>query len=207
MPYAGLPTSSTAEAGYANGRIWVQGPDQLEIEGYIDMKPEWQQEYKQQFDMTVPERKKKEEGPTSVFNANQWGYYDDPESVEALLNWLDVRGHNEKAFIKELTTFKERITTRMEKRKEYLNPPEDKSVDLVPAKRMSTRKKEQSVDVTSHRCLAWHNTTALDDIGHLHSEQPRARKPTKKAQAMPPPPPVEEERVTRSEVKNKKSRR
>lgn len=207
MPYAGLPTSSTAEAGYANGRIWVQGPDQLEIQGYIDMKPEWQEEYKKEFEMTVPERKKKEEGATSVFNAHQWGYYDDVESVEALLNWLDVRGNNEKAFVKELTIYKERITTRMEKRKEYLNQPEDKSVDSAPAKRMSTRKKEQSVDVANHRCLAWHNSTALHDLGHLHSDQPRARKPTKKAQVMLPPPLIEEERVTRSEAKSKKARR
>lgn len=206
MPYAGLPTSSTAEAGYANGCIWVQGPDQLEIEGYIDMKPEWQQEYKDQFEMTVPERRANEEGPTTVFNAHQWGYYEDPESVEALLDWLDVRGNNEKAFAKELTIYKERITTRMEKRKDYLNPPENKSVELAPTKRMSTRKKELSVEVANHRCLAWHNTTALNDLGHLHSEQPRTRKPTKKA-AILPPPPVEEERVTRSDTKGKKARR
>ncbi len=40
-------------------------------EGYIDMKAEYQDEYKAKFDMTVPERKKAEEGATSVFNAHQ----------------------------------------------------------------------------------------------------------------------------------------
>ena len=69
MPYAGLPSSSTADAGYANGCIWVQGPDELEREGYIDMAPEFQNEYVAKFDITVPERKKREEGATSVFNA------------------------------------------------------------------------------------------------------------------------------------------
>src|SRR5690349_4255710 len=73
MPYGGLPDSSTASAGYANGCIWVQGPDELEREGYIDMVPEHQDEYKAKFDMTVPERKRREEGATSVFNACQWG--------------------------------------------------------------------------------------------------------------------------------------
>jgi hypothetical protein len=30
MPYGGLPDSSTAQSDYANGRLWVQGPDDLE---------------------------------------------------------------------------------------------------------------------------------------------------------------------------------
>ncbi len=50
----------------------VQGPDELERLGYIDMAPEYQNEYKAKFNMTVPERKTLEEGPTSVCNATQW---------------------------------------------------------------------------------------------------------------------------------------
>jgi hypothetical protein len=214
MPYSGLPNSSTAEAGYANGCIWVQGPDDLEREGYIDMKPEWQQEYVHKFNMTVPERRKLEEGPTSVLNAHQWGYFDDPASVDELLAWLDVRGINEKALIKELTNFRDRIVKHMERRQEYLNPSEDnKSVDSngPPAKRVSTRKKEPSVERVALRCLQWHNTTALDDLGHLHSEQPRTRRPTKKAMAPPPAPVVVEEEIvvvrTRGEGKAKRGGR
>ena len=62
MPYTGMPDSSTADAGYANGRIWVQGPDDIEREGFIDMPEEWQNEYRAKFNMTVPERKKLEDG-------------------------------------------------------------------------------------------------------------------------------------------------
>ncbi|KAL1842727.1 hypothetical protein VTJ49DRAFT_4365 [Mycothermus thermophilus] len=125
MPYGGLPDSSTASAGYANGCIWVQGPDELERVGYIDMEPQWQDEYKAKFGMTVPERKKMEEGPTSVFNANQWGYYDDPESLDELLKWLDPRGFNELKLRKELVNYRDKIATNMQKRKAYLSPPED----------------------------------------------------------------------------------
>ncbi|KAG9237190.1 hypothetical protein BJ875DRAFT_438652 [Amylocarpus encephaloides] len=203
MPYSGLPSSSTAEAGYANGRIWVQGPDEIERTGYIDMKPEWQEEYLAKFGITVPKRKELEEGPTGVFNAYQWGYYDDPESVDDLIKWLDPRGFNEFKFSKELKLYRDRIVRNMERRKEYLNPAEDKSVDSTN-KRMSTRKKDQHVDHTAHRCLAWQNGMAMEELGHLHSEQPRARKPPKKA--APPPPPVEEERHTRSEAKGKKEK-
>lgn len=183
MPYGGLPQSSTVEADYANGRLWVQGPDNIEREGYIDMKPEWQHEYRMRFNMTVPERKKLEEGETSVFNAHQWGYYEDPEAIEGLMQWLDTRGSNEMKLKKELLVYKEKIIHNMEKRKEYMNPSEEKSIDS--GKRMSTRKKEHHVDHSAHRCLQWRNTMALEENGHLHYDQPRNRKPAKKI--LPPP--------------------
>jgi hypothetical protein len=203
MPYAGLPNSSTVDAGYANGCLWVQGPDYLEREGYIDMKDDWQNEYKMKFNMTVPERKKMEEGPTSVFNANQWGYYEDTKSVDALISWLDTRGFNELKLKKELQLYRDRIVKHMEARKEYLHPTEEKSIDSG-TKRMSTRKKEQHVDHPAHRCLAWRNGLALADLGHLHIDEPRARKPAKKAQQAVATV-VEEERVTRSESRSKKA--
>ncbi|KAK3295918.1 uncharacterized protein B0H64DRAFT_158823 [Chaetomium fimeti] len=125
MPYGGLPDSSTASAGYANGCLWVQGPDELEREGYIDMLPEYQDEYKAKFDMTVPERKKLEEGATSVFNACQWGYYANPEDVDALLGWLDPRGFNELKLRKELVNYRDKIAKNMESRKAYLATAEE----------------------------------------------------------------------------------
>jgi hypothetical protein len=203
MPYGGLPDSSTAVAQYANGCIWVQGPDDMERIGYIEMKEEWQNEYRAKFNMTVPERKELEEGPTHVFTAHQWGYYDDPEELDGLIKWLDIRGTNEVKLAKELKAYRDRIVQNMERRKEYLNPTEDKSIDLGN-KRMSTRKKDLHADHTAHRCLAWHNNTAMEELGHLHSEQPRARKPARKAKA--PTPVVEEDRPTRGEGKVKKEK-
>ncbi|ESZ90188.1 hypothetical protein SBOR_9424 [Sclerotinia borealis F-4128] len=206
MPYGGLPSSSTADAEYANGCIWVQGPDDLEREGYIEMRPEWQDEYRFKFNMTVPERKVMEEGNTHVFNAHQWGYFDEPESVEGLINWLDARGNNELKLRKELQLYKDKITTHMEKRKEYLNPSDEKSVDSSH-KRMSTRGKQQPhVDHTAHRCLSWRNNTAINELGHLHSDQPRNRKQAKKGAPILPPA-VEEERQTRSEAAKKQRKR
>ncbi|CCD54661.1 hypothetical protein BofuT4_P127090.1 [Botrytis cinerea T4] len=206
MPYSGLPTSSTAEAGYANGCIWIQGPDDLEREGYIEMRPEWQDEYRYKFNLTVPERKVMEEGNTHVFNSREWGYYDDPESVEGLLNWLDARGNNELKLRKELQLYKDKIITHMEKRKEYLNPSDEKSIDSSH-KRMSTRGKQQPhVDHTAHRCLSWHNNTAIEELGHLHSDPPRNRKQTKKAAPILPPA-IEEERQTRSEAAKRQRKR
>jgi len=181
MPYAGLPNSSTANAGYANGCIWVQGPDELERKGYIDMASEYQNEYKAKFNMTVPERKKLEEGPTSVFNANQWGFISEPEDLDKLIAYLDPRGFNELKLRKELIAYKEKIVRNMENRKAYLEPTltkEDNEKEEPKSKRMSTRTRNvQTPELPQHRCLAWQNTMALEELGHLHSDEPPPARP------------------------------
>ncbi|KFY47250.1 hypothetical protein V495_02040 [Pseudogymnoascus sp. VKM F-4514 (FW-929)] len=70
-------------------------------------------------------------------------------------------------------------------RREYLaptpaaseEPSQDESRKRVSARQ--TKAQHQARDAT-YRCLAWHNGMALEELGHLHSEQPRARRPTKK---------------------------
>ena len=176
MPYAGLPNSSTATAGYANGCIWVQGPDDLERLGFIELSDAENAQYERAFQMTVPQRKVQEEGETHVFTARQWGYYEDPDALDMLIGWLDVRGVRESKLRKELSGQREKICIHMQKRQEYLARDEDKSESGEPATRVSTRTKVY-VNTTSHRCLAWKNTTAIREIGHLHSEpKPPAHK-------------------------------
>jgi hypothetical protein len=183
MPYAGLPTSSTASAGYANGCLWVQGPDELERAGFIDVPDDESRQYQKKFRMTVAERRKQEEGTTSLTNACHWGYYDEPDSLKSLLSWIDIRGVKEVKLHKELLTLQERITRYMEARKVYLAlNDEKKQQSEEPTTRMSTRTKTY-VGATTHRCLAWRNTTALGELGHLHSDPPRpSRKAAKKAE-------------------------
>ncbi|EGO57862.1 hypothetical protein NEUTE1DRAFT_100748 [Neurospora tetrasperma FGSC 2508] len=229
MPYGGLPDSSTAHAGYANGCIWVQGPDELEREGYIDMKEEWQNEYVAKFGITVPERKKREEGGTSVFKATQWGFYERAEDVDKLLEWLDPRGVNETKLRKELVNYRDRIQKGMENRKTYVGldtaTEEEKKeengvtggdamegveasttaavVEEPPVQpttkggrgkrstrgnnnsRAATTTRQVTPEPPAYRCLAWVNTTAIEEIGHLHGEEPppaRNRKQSKKKQ-------------------------
>lgn len=169
MPYAGLPDSSTADAGYANGCLWVQGPDDLEREGFIELSPAENEQYRRAFQMTVPERKMIEEGDTHTFTARQWGYYDDPDRLDMLIGWLDVRGVREIKLRKELQAQREKICLHMTKRHEYLSMDEKKSEASEPMTRVSTRTKTY-VESTGHRCLAWKNNTAINEIGHLHSE-------------------------------------
>lgn len=188
MPYAGLPDSSTASAGYANGRLWIQGPDELEREGYIDVPPEMQNEYKAKFKMTVRERKTKEEGGTSMESASQWGYLADVESLDGLIKWLDPRGFNELRLRKELVIYRDKIAEHMEKRQQYLSGHEERETHTrrEGPKRTSSRIRERTPEPPNYRCLQWENSMAMEELGHLHGDPPpppRLRKQTKKREA------------------------
>ena len=169
MPYAGLPDSSTAHAEYANGCLWVQGPDDLERQGFIELSDTENDQYRRAFQMTVPERKMIEEGDTHVFTARQWGYYDDPDHLDMLIGWLDVRGTREMKLRKVLQAEREKIADHMKKRQAYLQTDDKKSEASEPVTRISTRTKTY-LDPAGHRCLLWKNNTAINEIGHLHCE-------------------------------------
>ena len=170
MPFAGLPDSSTAHAGYANGCVWVQGPDDIERMGFIELSEAENAQYARAFQLTVPQRKELEEGDTHVFNARQWGYYDDPDALDMLIGWLDIRGTRESKLRKELQSQRENISEHMVNRRNYLSKGDDSRSDVTePATRISTRTKTY-VDSSNHRCFQWKNTTALEELGHLHSQ-------------------------------------
>ncbi|KAJ5256994.1 DDT domain superfamily [Penicillium angulare] len=183
MPYEGMPNSSTAEARYANGRLWVQGPDELERSGFIDLTDEQRKQYQKHFQTTPAERKKHEEGSTHVSHAREWGYYDDPDTIEQLIAWLDGRGNRESKLLKELHLQQRNIVKYMKNREAYLSERAERAEsEEMPTKRVTTRTKTY-VDVNEHRlrCLRWRNTAALSDIGHLHVDPDRPAKRYKRA--------------------------
>ncbi|KAF2862378.1 hypothetical protein K470DRAFT_256014 [Piedraia hortae CBS 480.64] len=155
QPYAGSSTSSTADHGYVNGRLWVQGPDEMEVQGLIDLQGAAAQEYFQTFGKTPRARREEEEGPLYLENASEWAYYDDPDSITELMAWLNERGEREKKLHRELFLWKDTIATYMTALKEYRdqNPPSDEQ-----------------------RCPSWTNKLAIIENGHVHS-----RPETKKA--------------------------
>ena len=175
MPYGGLPTSSTAHAGYANGRVWVQGPDDMERVGFIELTDADNVAYRAAYNMTVPERKMIEEGRTHTFTAHQWAYYDDADQLDRLIAWLDIRGKRELKLRKELQAQREKIQVHMQKRADYLADNDSKMTDATePAPRVSRRTKTY-IDSSGYRCMEWKNTTAIEELGHIHSE-PRPKR-------------------------------
>ncbi|KIW63077.1 hypothetical protein PV04_09955 [Phialophora macrospora] len=189
MPHGGLPDSSTADAGYANGRIWVQGPDDMEREGFIDICEPDKQAYYRRFQMTPAERKKLEEGSTNLNSAKEWGFYDTAEELDMLIGWLDSRGLRELKLKKELNMQRDAIINHMEKRAVYLAPREESE---EPSTRMATRTKTYVSDKT-YRCLRWKNLSALAELGHRHVDPlPKPRGRGRKNAS------YEDEKVTRS---------
>ncbi|KAJ5894703.1 hypothetical protein N7495_006394 [Penicillium taxi] len=188
MPYDGMPNSSTNEAKYANGRLWVQGPDEMEIAGFLNLNEEQRKQYHRHFHTTPAERKKNEEGSTHVSTPREWGYYEDPESVEQLIEWLDPRGNRESKLLKELNQQREKITVYMDNRKAYLaDRAERAESEEMPTKRVTTRTKTYKDPNNHHlRCLNWTNTTALTEIGHLHVDPDRPAKRAKRGAAAEP---------------------
>ncbi|THC99992.1 hypothetical protein EYZ11_000571 [Aspergillus tanneri] len=181
MPYGGMPNSSTAEAQYANGRLWVQGPDEMERVGFINVPDDQKKQYQKEFGMTPADRKKAEEGSTQVSNAQEWAYYDEPEAVDKLIDWLDSRGNRELKLRKELQLQRDTIVKYMTRRKEYLAQTAERAEsEEMPTKRVTTRTKTY-VEGSTHRCLKWRNATALSENGHLHVDASRPSKRAKRA--------------------------
>ncbi|KAH9867772.1 hypothetical protein IAQ61_007076 [Plenodomus lingam] len=189
MPFGGIPNSSTAEYGYANGRIWVQGPDKHEFQPNLE-EPALSQD-KERLGFTIPERKAKEEGETHLSSSTEWAYYDDPADIDALLAWLDERGLRERSLKKEILLYKDHILTYMGKMREHLNKrtnkektkDEDAMSDIEDKPRISTRKKAASADKEKDsdgpRCLRWTNSMMREEYGHVHHDEYEPPRKTK----------------------------
>ncbi|KAK7548147.1 ATP-utilizing chromatin assembly and remodelling N-terminal-domain-containing protein [Phyllosticta citricarpa] len=174
MPLGGLPTSSTAEYNYVSGRLWIQGPPELSKD-LIQPPAEEEQKMKAERGFTMKERRNEEEGPIQLDNPDQWGYYDNPEDVQKLLEWLDDRGSRELKLKKELTNWQDQIVEYMVNWKTHMADMEaQKAAEGDEDKRIQTRQKATHAenDASRYWCLRWENSYAVDELGHLHSEEP-----------------------------------
>ncbi|RAR08138.1 glycosyltransferase family 57 protein [Stemphylium lycopersici] len=183
MPFGGVPNSSTAEYGYANGRIWVQGPSEYELGPNLE-EPALSQDM-QRFGYTVPQRKEREEGSTHLSKSTEWAYYDDPEDIDKLLAWLDERGLRERVLRKELQAFRDRIAEYMLKMRKHLEESDkaEEEEEEDNKTRVSTRNKANvDKDAPKDRCLRWTNSIMREEFGHNHFDE---YEPPKKGKAKP----------------------
>ncbi|KAF3924808.1 hypothetical protein ABW21_db0202090 [Orbilia brochopaga] len=171
MPYAGLPSSSTADSGYAMGRLWLQGASMEEQKEFLDSDRVVNNDTNDgtRVSMSIKERRKREEGNAALRGPEKWGYIDDPNDLQTWIDWLDSRGERELKLKKELELYKEHMIGAMEARQKYLSPDSKEGTEVVV--RMSTRTKSVA-QVPVQRCLKWKNNLAIEKLGHLHSELP-----------------------------------
>lgn len=180
MPFAGHEDSSTAENGYANGRLWVQGPGQMEIEGFFDIPEPEAKPFREMSGMSPSERKAKEEGTTHLKTDTDWGYLSTPADLDALMTWLDERGLRERALLKELTKWKFQIVESMSDRSAHLSDVVQRRRQAIeePIHGVATRKKTTTAESNKlkHPCFEWTNSEAIRELGHLHSDGPAPKK-------------------------------
>lgn len=184
MPFGGVPNSSTSEYGYANGRLWVQGPDELELQP--NLEPQAMESDMQELGYTVPQRKEREEGETHLSKSTEWAYYDDPADLDKLLAWLDERGLRERALRKELQAFRDRIAEFMVKMQEHLSDADKSKIEEEeePTTRVSTRNKTYvEKDSSKNQCLLWTNSIMRDEYGYSHAEEYEPPRKTKRGVA------------------------
>ena len=132
MPFGGLPDSSTAHSGYANAMIWVQGPSEDEIQGFLveeagtkaaagcDSDGDISMNGHGEERMSVLSRQEREESGTTLTSATHYGFLETPEEFEQLMAWLDIRGVREKKLKATFELFRDQITEGMRNREKYL---------------------------------------------------------------------------------------
>ncbi len=153
MPYGGMPDSSTAFAGYAMGRLWLQGPTEDDKEVFLSQDG-------------IGAKQIKEEGASSLLaSLHDWGYYDDEETIQSLINWLNARGERELRLKNSLTSIQDLLADGFRQRQKYLESE-------VQEGRPSTRTTQLN-DLPIDRCLQWRNHKAIEILGHLHVEKSR----------------------------------
>ena len=186
MPYAGMPDASTSHYGYANARVWIQGPGADERAGFLDLPKEEMHTYQMQHGFTVPEREERELGPTRLLDADEWGFYDDADALDALIAWLDERGRREKDLRKELQHWRDQIAAQMGKLQTHLEDREKRKLEAEEEAetRVVTRhgrsNVEKDLDLKRHPCLEWKNGLAMSELGRRHIDPPDERKKNKK---------------------------
>ena len=143
----------------------------MEVDGFFNLDGLESSKYRSEFGLTLTDRRDQEEGPSSLVNAHDWGYYDDCEAIDTLLIWLDDRGKRERELRKELQMWRNNLCKYMTHRKDYLSKAAKKlAAKDEPVVGIATRKRTYIDQTTSkHVCLAWHNSAAVDNFGQLHS--------------------------------------
>ncbi len=173
VPLTGRRSSAAARGRHLNGRIWVQGPDQIE-QGSGKIEGEAESELQTlAFAISYADRRALEEGDTSLADSRYWGFYDNPDSMGQLLAWLDQRGIRERALARELYNQRETINATLLSLHQEAVEVEEDGPD-VP--RLSTRAKTY-VDSTSLKrgCLAYRNYFGLETMGASHVDPPVSR--------------------------------
>jgi len=130
---------------YGTGRIFLQGPTELELE-LMSRREE----------NDVDTRRQEEEGE-GLLAPGEWAVYTEPEEVDEFVAWLNPKGVRELALKNAFAKWWNHIAPGMRKRLSDLNVSAK-----LPEARRSTRVKTVGHDISRESYMMWANRRAVN---------------------------------------------
>lgn len=155
MPVLGMPNCSTSHAGYATGRIFVQGTSEEDMEELKSRSELHEYDYL---------KRRTTELESTGTSPDSWGFYDDADQVNALLDWLNPRGIRESKLKTAIEQRGEIIAQSMENREKYMT---DQNLPERSSRRVNVNKGNEAL---ARSPLNWKNLMARRTLGVIHSE-------------------------------------
>ncbi|GAA5903648.1 hypothetical protein JCM8208_003644 [Rhodotorula glutinis] len=137
---------------YGTGRLLVQGPGEEDWEVLADPKEKGDEGSK-----AILARRLREEvveDPSLLLGVNEWACYDDDESIETLLGWLNGKGTRELALKNAIGKWRSFMSAGSKKRAHDLANPE---LPRYEAQVTSGRRSSRKVEYQPNTYLGWQN--------------------------------------------------
>ncbi|KAF8167934.1 chromatin remodeling complex protein [Crassisporium funariophilum] len=151
--FDGLGSASLVGSGgaalYGTGRLFIQGPSEFDLDQLYKRKVEEKED--------LEPRRREEEGDEGTLGSREWAAYNDLEEVEALVAWLNQKGHRELALKTALTKWWVHITAGMRRRMADIT-----ASAKIPDARRSARKSALGYDLSRDPYMLWTNRRAIN---------------------------------------------
>ncbi|KAJ6519530.1 chromatin remodeling complex protein [Mycena sanguinolenta] len=147
--FDGMGSGSLVGSGgvtqYGAGRIFVQGPSEIDMDLLVARK-----------DDGIEERRKEEEGVEGMLGQGDWAVYSDQEELDEFVAWLNPKGHREVALKSVLTKWWPHITSGLRRRVADLTV----NARLPEARRSTRTKTAAAYDISREPYMMWTNRKA-----------------------------------------------
>ncbi|KAJ7630650.1 chromatin remodeling complex protein [Roridomyces roridus] len=148
--FDGMGSGSLVGSGgvtqYGAGRLFIQGPSEIDVD-LLDARK----------DEGIEERRKEEEGIEGMLGPGDWAVFSDQEELDQFLGWLNPKGHREIALKNALTKWWPHITAGLRRRVADL----DVNARLPEARRSTRTKPAASYDISREPYMTWTNRKAV----------------------------------------------
>jgi len=148
--FDGMGSASLIGSGgtvqYGSGRIFLQGPSEFDIE------------ILQRREEDIVGRRRLEEGEEGMLGVGEWAVYDDIETVDQFVAWLNPKGIRELALKNALAKWWPHIGPGMRRRAADLA-----NCAKLPEARRSARTKHPGSDISREPYMLWTNRRATNN--------------------------------------------